>query len=140
MVRYAGAAYLAFLGVGALRAALRRSDESSGAVGTAAAPHLRSQTAFRQGLISNLTNPKMVAFFAALLPQFVPDGGGAFPLLLLLGFAFAAMTLVWLSAYAVVVAKAGDLLRHTGVRRLLEAGTGAVLLALGLRLATEGHS
>jgi threonine/homoserine/homoserine lactone efflux protein len=91
----------------------------------------------RQGLISNLGNPKMAAFFPAFLPQFAPPGRGAFFVLLALGFTFAAMTLVWLSAYAFAVAKAGNILRRPRVRRGLEAFTGAALIALGLRLATE---
>ncbi|HMJ01221.1 MAG TPA: LysE family translocator [Gaiellaceae bacterium] len=135
-VRFIGAAYLAFLGIEALRAARRGSDSGQGGVarGTRA---LTPSAALRQGLISNLTNPKMIAFFPALLPQFAPAGRPTFLVLLLLGLLFSSMTLVWLTAYALVVAKAGDFLRQRRVRRLLEAATGIVLIALGLRLATE---
>ena len=94
--------------------------------------------AYGQGLLSNLGNPKMAAFFTSLLPQFAPGGGDAsFLGLLALGLLFCAMTLLWLSAYAVAVARAGDVLRRTGIRRALDAVTGAVLVAFGLRLATE---
>ena len=75
----------------------------------------------------------MAVFFTSLLPQFA----GSFTGLLALGVTFAALTLAWLSAYALVVARAGDALRRPAVRRILDAVTGAVLLALGLRLATE---
>ena len=92
-----------------------------------------------QGLLSNLTNPKMIAFFPALLPQFAPTGRGAFLVLLLLGLLFSSMTLIWLTGYAFAVAKAGDLLRRARVRRSLEAATGVVLIALGVRLATESR-
>jgi threonine/homoserine/homoserine lactone efflux protein len=136
-VRYAGGAYLAFLGIQALRAA-RRSGESSG-VRHAAAPTLSPSVALRQGVLSNLTNPKMVAFFPALLPQFAPDRHGGFLVLLLLGLLFSTMTLAWLTCYAFAVGKAGDFLRRGRVRRLLEAATGVVLVALGLRLATESR-
>jgi threonine/homoserine/homoserine lactone efflux protein len=121
-VRYAGAAYLVVLGLQALR----------GGRGAAGA---RTGTPFRQGLLSNLTNPKMIAFFPALLPQFATTFAG----LLALGLLFSALTLAWLTAYAVVVAKTGDLLRRTRVRRLLEAATGVVLVGLGVRLATESR-
>ena len=87
--------------------------------------------------MSNLGNPKMAVFFTSLLPQFSSDGGASFGALLLLGLVFCSLTLVWLSGYAVVVAKAGDLLRRSRVRRTLEGVTGAVLVALGLRVATE---
>ena len=138
-VKYAGALYLAFLGLQALRAAAR--GESAGAAqGADVDPALSPWVALRQGLISNLTNPKMIAFFPALLPQFAPHGQGAFAVLLILGLLFSTMTLVWLSAYAFAVAKAGDFIRRRRVRRTLEALTGVVLIALGLRLATEGSS
>jgi threonine/homoserine/homoserine lactone efflux protein len=58
--------------------------------------------------------------------------------LLLLGLVFATMTLTWLSAYALVVARAGDLLRRRSIRRVIDAVVGAVLVALGLRVAAEG--
>jgi threonine/homoserine/homoserine lactone efflux protein len=137
-IRYAGALYLAYLGLSALWAAVRRGDRA-GDVHADAAPALSPPVALRQGLVSNLTNPKMIAFFPALLPQFVPHGSGAFLALLVLGLLFSTMTLVWLTAYAFAVAKAGDLLLRGRVRRLLEAGTGVVLVGLGLRLATEGQ-
>jgi threonine/homoserine/homoserine lactone efflux protein len=103
------------------------------------APALSPWVALRQGLISNLTNPKMIAFFPALLPQFAPHGQGAFAVLLIFGLLFSTMTLIWLSGYAFAVAKAGDFIRRGRVRRTLEALTGVVLIALGLRLATESQ-
>jgi threonine/homoserine/homoserine lactone efflux protein len=138
-VKYAGALYVAFLGLQALRAAAR--GESAGAAQAAdVASALSPLVALRQGVISNLTNPKMIAFFPALLPQFAPHGQGAFAVLLILGLLFSTMTLVWLSAYAFAVARAGDFIRRRLVRRTLEALTGVVLIGLGLRLATEGSS
>jgi threonine/homoserine/homoserine lactone efflux protein len=94
---------------------------------------LLRRTAFRQGLFSNLGNPKMAAFFPSLLPQFAHS----FSALIALGLVFSAMTLAWLTGYAFAVARAGETLRRPTVRRALEAVTGAVLVALGLRLATE---
>jgi threonine/homoserine/homoserine lactone efflux protein len=133
-VKLLGAAYLIFLGAQALLAALRRRPAP--AIG-APRQQIRSVVAFRQGMISNLSNPKMAAFFPALLPQFAPEGGAALPGLLALGLLFCLLTLVWLTGYAFAVARAGDLLRRPVIRRLTEAVTGAVLVALGLRLATE---
>jgi threonine/homoserine/homoserine lactone efflux protein len=137
-VRYAGAIYLAVLGLQALLAAVRRGHAEP-VRGAIAARTLSPRVALRQGLASNLTNPKMIAFFPALLPQFAPHGHGAFAFLLLLGLLFSSMTLLWLSAYAVVVAKAGNVIRRGAVRRALEAVTGATLIALGVRLATESR-
>jgi threonine/homoserine/homoserine lactone efflux protein len=137
-VKLVGAAYLVYLGAQALLAAVRMRGESrKSAAEGAPDSRLAAPVAFRQGLISNLTNPKMAAFFPALLPQFVPAGDPAFAALLLLGFLFSALTLAWLAGYAFAVAKAGDFLRRPRIRRVLEALTGAVLVALGIRLATE---
>ena len=130
-LKLVGAAYLVWLGLHALHAAWRGGSPGGGRDGQA--QQLRASSAYRQGLLSNLGNPKMAVFFTSLLPQFAASFAG----LLLLGIGFCAMTLAWLSAYAVVVARAGDVLRRPAVRRAIDAVTGAVMVALGLRLATE---
>lgn len=135
-VKIAGAAYLVFLGLQALRDAVRGRQAKAPQAGRQMRP-LEPRVAFRRGLLSNLGNPKMAVFFTSLLPQFVPGGGASFVALLALGLVFCSMTLVWLTAYALAVAKAGDLLRRPAIRRAIDAAVGAVLIALGLRLATE---
>lgn len=130
-LRLAGAAYLVFLGLQALIGALSRRDDW--VPGGLAPPRLAPATAFRQGLVSNLGNPKMAVFFVSLLPQF----GHSFLALVALGLVFCALTFAWLTAYAAVVARAGDFLRRPRIRRALEGLTGGVLSALGLRLAAE---
>jgi threonine/homoserine/homoserine lactone efflux protein len=133
-LKLVGAAYLVFLGAQALLDALRRRGAvRAGGGGVSPFRDLAPRTAYRQGVISNLGNPKMAVFFTSLLPQF----GGDFATLLLLGLVFCSMTLTWLTGYAFAVAKAGDFLRRPRIRRLLDAATGAVLVALGLRLASE---
>ena len=124
-LRLVGAAYLVYLGLDSLRNAV------SGYQAVGRVPPRRRP--FRQGLLSNLSNPKMAVFFTSLLPQF----GHSFAALLALGLVFSCMTLTWLTAYGIVVARAGDFLRRGWVRRALDALTGAVLIALGVRLATE---
>jgi threonine/homoserine/homoserine lactone efflux protein len=133
-LRVAGAAYLVYLGVQALRAAWSGSGPASpsGARRVSLAP----RAAYRQGALSNLGNPKMAVFFASLLPQFAPAGGGAFAVMLLLGVLFCSLTLAWLSAYVIAVSRASQVLLRPRVRRMLDAVTGAVLVALGLRLAS----
>jgi len=133
-VRLLGSAYLVWLGAQALVGALRRA--SGGRRERPRGSGLRSAVALRQGILSNLGNPKMAAFFPSLLPQFAPQEH-AFAALLGLGLVFSLMTLTWLTAYALVVARAGDVLRRPVIRRVIEAVTGAILVALGLRLATE---
>lgn len=127
-IRIAGAAYLVLLGVQALVAAIHGAHR----VDADAAPR-RRRAPYRQGVLSNLGNPKMAVFFTSLLPQF----GSSFAAMLALGLVFATLTLVWLSAYSVAVAKATNFLQRSWVRRALDAVTGLVLVALGLRVATE---
>lgn len=128
-VKLAGAAYLVFLGLQSLVPALR-----SGGSKLKASPRGRP---LRQGLVSNLGNPKMAIFFTSLLPQFATSP--SFGALLVLGLVFSSLTLAWLTVYAFAVAKAGDFLRRSRVRRALDGLTGAVLVGLGLRLAAEQH-
>jgi threonine/homoserine/homoserine lactone efflux protein len=136
-VKLIGAAYLAFLGSQALYRAVRRQPAAGAGAADPFRPSLPPSVALRQGLISNLTNPKMAAFFPALLPQFAAGARAQFIVLLALGLLFSAMTLGWLTAYALAVAKAGSLLRRSQIQRALEAATGLVLVAVGLRLASE---
>lgn len=137
-VKYAGAAYIVFLGFQALREAIWPKLHTNGAAATGKpAPRLTPSAAFRQGLLSDLGNPKIAVFFASLLPQFVPAGGAAFFALLSLGVVFAAITLGWLTFYAAVIAKAGDFLRRPAIRRAIEGVTGTLLIGLGIRIAAE---
>lgn len=133
-----GAAYLIYLGVMSLWSAFR----AEGWKGVAAAGATRRRgsafAAYRTGLISDLSNPKIAAFFTSLLPQFVPNAGGAgFFDFAWLGFTFAAITFVWLVFYSWGVARIGDVLRRPKIRCALDAVMGTILVALGLRLATE---
>jgi len=116
-LRLVGAAYLVWLGLAALLA-------RGGHVG-----RLRSGSPFRQGLLSNLANPKMPVFFISLLPQF----GGSFLVLTAHGLVFATLTLCWLA----LVSRGAGVLLVPRVRRIVDVVTGVVLVALGLRLATE---
>lgn len=128
-----GAAYLIYLGVQSLRAAWNRDVDTF----AGESPRLRvlPSRAFRSGLVSNLANPKMAAFFVSLLPQFVPAREGSVEGSLLLGAMFCLMTFAWLTGYSIVVDRARRLLRRQRIRRTLEAVTGGVLIALGMRLA-----
>lgn len=136
-VKLAGAAYLVFLGGDALRHALRPAPAEAALSAPGRLRPLAPAGAFRQGIISNLANPKMAVFFLSLLPQFARAGSASFAALALLGALFAAMTLVWLAAYALALARAGDVLRRPKIAPWLAGITGAALIALGLRLAAE---
>jgi threonine/homoserine/homoserine lactone efflux protein len=135
-VKYAGAAYLVWLGLQSLRAAFG-SGAHPRAIDQPAAPDLRPRQAYLQGVVSDLSNPKIAAFFSSLLPQFAPSGAADFVGLAALGLLFSLMTLVWLTGYALATARMRDTLRRPGVRRTLDGITGVTLIGLGLKLASE---
>jgi threonine/homoserine/homoserine lactone efflux protein len=135
-VKFAGAAYLVFLGGQALWAAWRGTPPAQTAAAIPAR-RLSPRASFLQGLLSDLSNPKMAVFFSSLLPQFAQQQGDVFLTLVLLGFVFCAMTFAWLALYAVAIARLGALFQRSAVRRALDAAMGTVLIALGLRLAVE---
>ena len=132
-LKVVGGTYLVYLGASALWRAARGRPSSAPDGHAFRAP----RAAYRQGVLSNLGNPKMALFFCSLLPQFVHAGAAAFLSLLALGVVFAAMTLGWLVAYALVTARAARVIRRSRVQRVLDAVSGIVLIGLGLRLATE---
>ena len=131
-LKLAGAAYLVLLGVRALLDAWR------GAAQCPAPGHeSRRVSPFRQGLLSNVLNPKIALVFTTLIPQFVEPGDPAVPRTVLLAGIFIAMGLAWLTSYALLVARVGDMLRRPVVRRAVNAVVGTVLTAFGVRLAFE---
>jgi threonine/homoserine/homoserine lactone efflux protein len=130
VVRYAGAAYLIYLG---LRALMSKEEFVSSAE---EAPTARLGSFFLRGLTMNLLNPKVAVFFLAFLPQFAgPATGGATLRLLVLGLIFALLSLAVFSAIALFSGALGDRLsrnpRYTSALRWL---TGSILVGLGLRL------
>ena len=132
-IRLVGAAYVVYLGLQALISAVRARSRHAL---TAQGRRIRPVSAYRQGLVSNLGNPKMAIFFVSLLPQFA-GLNASFIRLLSFGVLFCAMTFAWLTVYSMAVARLGDFLRRERVRRFVDGVTGAVLVAFGLRLATE---
>jgi threonine/homoserine/homoserine lactone efflux protein len=132
-VKFAGAAYLVYVGVRALLArtsSLPGADARDSADGRAAA--------FRQGILSNLLNPKVALFFLALMPQFISAGSthkvAAF---LALGMTFVTLGIAWCLVLAVGAAKLrGAFLRRPSMALILNRIAGAMFIALGLRLAT----
>jgi threonine/homoserine/homoserine lactone efflux protein len=139
-VRWAGAAYLIWLGVQTLRSAMAPSPRDAGSIATdlpGRRPRLSASAGFRQGLLSDLGNPKMAVFFASVLPQFAPEGQGMLSTLVALGIVFSAMTLAWLTLYATVIASLGDTFRRSRIKRAIEGLMGAALVGFGVRIAYE---
>ncbi len=128
-IKWAGVAYLAWLALQALRSAWRgeyavsEDDRSAG-------------RGFRQGFLSNITNPKVLVFYLAVLPQFMGADPQAWELVAL-ALTHAVISLAYLAVLVAVLDRATRVLRRRAVRRVLDAVTGTALAAFSVRLATE---
>jgi threonine/homoserine/homoserine lactone efflux protein len=132
IVKYAGAAYLVWLGI---RALLEKSD----ALALPAAKRLRPAQAFHQAVLTEVLNPKTALFFLAFLPQFVRPANGAAALQLFeLGGVEVAMSMVYTALIACAAGAIGRwLVRHPGIGRWQGKVIGTIYLGLGLRLAAQ---
>jgi threonine/homoserine/homoserine lactone efflux protein len=95
----------------------------------------RSRNHYREGLLTSFANPKLAVFFIALFPQFVPDGDPVLPATVLMAVIIVLMDLVWFTVLALVVGRAKRVLGERKWQRRMEAASGSVLVALGIRLA-----
>ena len=124
-LRIVGGAYLLVLGVQTLR---RRSrPDRKGVLGTG----------YAAGLACDLFNPKVGVFFVTFLPGFVPEGASVATATLVFGAVFVLETLIYFGAMLLAVERLTRWLDDDVVRRRIERASGAVLIAFGLRLATE---
>jgi threonine/homoserine/homoserine lactone efflux protein len=129
-IRWAGAGYLVWLGIGLVRSSFR-ADES-----TDRTPDVSTSRAFMQAMLTNLLNPKAILFFASVIPQFVVGGTSTTLQVLALGIVDVMTGLVF---YTLLVATAAGLsawFSRPTVRRRWDRATGGVLAGLGVTLAT----
>jgi threonine/homoserine/homoserine lactone efflux protein len=141
-LRLAGAAYLLYLGVQALRSARRGSpvaDPASGEDGGRDGQRVSGRYAYLRGLVTNLVNPKMVTFAVAFLPQFVDRGLGHVPAqFAVLGAIFIAFEVLIDGTVGIAAGRLGGWLsRRRRARQALDAGSGTIMIALAGRLALE---
>ena len=139
-VRIAGALYLLWLGGRILWRSLRPRAAARGArretvrpLPESASPGLAA--AFFEGLLTNLLNPKVVLFYLAIVPQFVPQDGSIVATSLMLGAIHAGMGIVWLGLVAAAAGRARAWFERPRVGAWLDRCAGAVLMAFGARVA-----
>jgi threonine/homoserine/homoserine lactone efflux protein len=130
VLRTAGAITLVLLGVQAWRRA------RAGLPAAERAPR-GGRSRYREGLLTSFANPKLAVFFIALFPQFVPHGQAVLPATLAMAVIIVGLDVVWFTVLATVVARAQAAFTERGWARRMERISGAVLVALGLRLAAE---
>ncbi|MFD3945447.1 LysE family translocator [Streptomyces sp. NPDC058579] len=132
-LQIAGGAYVLYLGVQALRGALRAAASSSGPEVDTAGERAVGR-AFRQGFLTNVLNPKAPVLFLSLLPQFVPAGAAVLPRTLLLASIVVLLALLWFPLVALGVDRLGHRLRRPRTARTVQGVTGGMLAALGVTL------
>lgn len=134
-VKLAGAAYLAYLGVRMLVSAIM-SGEVPHVTPRPAAVH-GAGTAFRQGLVTNLLNPKIALLFLTLLPQFVAEGEPRLRTTTTLAAVFLGIALLWWRTFSLAIGPISRVLHGRRSRRVLDAVAGSALIAISARVALE---
>jgi threonine/homoserine/homoserine lactone efflux protein len=129
VVRIAGAGYLVWMAA--------RLIGRAGHGATDAGVAVRAHRAFRQGLVTNLLNPKIAAFYVGVLPVLVPPGAPHALTMAGLVIVHQVLGIVWLSLVSLAVSRGRSVLTRPGARRWLDRITGVVLLGFAGRLALD---
>ncbi|MFV0131302.1 LysE family translocator [Streptomyces sp. HMX112] len=141
-VKLAGALYLVYLGVRALRDARRTAaarPEGPGPGRDRTEPdHRGARSHFAEGLLTNVLNPKAALFFLSVLPQFVDRDAPLPGQILLLGLLDVAVGAVYWAALVALAGAVGQVLDRPTVRRRWERVTGWLFIAIGCGVATSG--
>jgi threonine/homoserine/homoserine lactone efflux protein len=141
VVRYAGAAYLVYLGVRLLVAAARAADVPPPVGAAVSAQPQRTRTgAYWQGLVTHLSNPKAILFWGALLPQFLDTGRAVARQIVFLGLLGIAMDAVVLTAYGLAAAAARHFAPTQAFTRWIDAAAGSFFVLTGALLAFAHRS
>ena len=139
VLRVAGAIFLAYLGVRAIRSGWRlRGRDDTDPLPRVEPP--KGHRAFAEGLLVQLANPKAAVFLFAFYPQFVPADGPVLAATVALGLIQVSFETVLYLALAAVVGRAAAWFSRTRVRRQLDYASGVVLLALGARVALTARA
>jgi len=133
VLKYVGAAYLCYLGVRTLmNMRAKKTDVDEDLLVEA-----KGSSYFKQGFITNVTNPKVAVFFLTFLPQFLAPGADAFWSFLVMGIIYTVLTFVWFFFYVVLLDKVRNFMKRPSTQASIEAITGVVLIGFGIKLAFE---
>ena len=134
-IRWCGVAYLLYLGARALLSARRGVYPEPGGAAAGTGPAF---TGWRQGFLSNITNPKVLTFYLAVLPQFL-SAHAAFGTAVAYALSHAVLSFLYLTLLVTAMARARRVLARRRVRRALDAATGTAMLGFGTRMALSGR-
>ncbi|MDC0663746.1 LysE family translocator [Marinobacter sp. SS21] len=134
LLKWAGACYLLWLGLASLRLACARSGNAGPGITPARVPP-RFVRDFREGLLSNLLNPKTALFYMAFLPQFIDPAGNVFLQSMGLAAIHFLLAMVWQCALAAMVAHSHTLASPAWLKRALHGVTGGLFVGIGAKVA-----
>ena len=134
-IKYIGAAYLCYLGVKTLWAMkdLHKQQLDDFEEGN----KYTKLSCFKQGFLTNVTNPKVAVFFLTFLPQFVDGTGNTFIPFLMMGLIYTGLTFIWFIFYVHLLDKVSTFMKKPKTKLIIEGLTGAVLIGFGIKLALE---
>lgn len=133
VLKYVGAAYLCYLGVRTLMNMRAKKTDVDEEVLVEA----KGSSYFKQGFITNITNPKVAVFFLTFLPQFLAPSADAFWSFLVMGIIYTVLTFAWFFFYVVLLDKVRNFMKRPSTQASIEAITGVVLIGFGIKLAFE---
>ncbi len=136
-IRWAGIVYLCYLGVQALLSARRGTGAEPGPAMTMPSP--QRLAALRQGFVCNITNPKVLALYLSVLPQFLGHAGTPAIDALALAYTHALLGMLWLLELVAFLQRVRPWIQRRRVQRGLDAATGTVLIGFASTLAVEGR-
>lgn len=138
ILKYVGAVYLCYLGVKTLwtlkKLHAQQVEETDEALDD---NKYDSQSCFKQGFLTNITNPKVAVFFLTFLPQFVDGSGDTFLPFLMMGVMYTALTALWFVFYVYLLDKISAFMKKPKMKTVIEGLTGTVLIGFGIKLALE---
>ncbi|MGE7810105.1 LysE family translocator [Lysinibacillus capsici] len=138
VLKYVGAVYLCYLGIKTLWTLRTIRTQSPVVDDVGSIEHKYShQSCFKQGFLTNVTNPKVAVFFLTFLPQFVDGNSGTFFPFLIMGLIYTALTMLWFIFYVYLLDRISAFMKKPSTKAVIEGLTGAILIAFGIKLALE---
>ena len=133
IVKYAGAVYLIYLGLSSF---ITKKNKNVTHIENQNNSELK-KSAFKQGLFSNVLNPKVAMFFLTFLPQFVKTGADATQQFIMMGVIYTVLSITWFFVYVFFINYLREWLMSPKVQRIMDKVTGLVLIGFGLKLALD---
>jgi len=136
LLKYAGAAYLIWLGINSFRQAASKTQAPATTNIDVIADQFQVARSLREGFLSNVLNPKTILFYMAFLPQFIDPAGAPLQQSLFIAFIHFCIGMIYQCGLAAMVTKAKRLIKGGTSARVLNSFCGTILVYIGLRLAT----